>query len=69
MEPVGEHVQLGIAPGDKAAVIPDEAVAIVEGEQITSHGHILPRREFAKLYNAANTALYRSLRNMSIWLT
>jgi hypothetical protein len=37
MESVGEHVELGIAPGDKAAIVPDEAVAIVEGEQVTSH--------------------------------
>jgi hypothetical protein len=66
MEPVRQHVQLGVAPWDKTAVIPDEAVAIVEGEQITSHERFLPRRDFAKLYNAANARLYRSLRIKSI---
>ena len=37
MQPVGQHMQLGIAPGDEAAVIPDEAVAIVEGKPGSRH--------------------------------
>ena len=37
MQPVGQHMQFGVAPRDEAAVIPDEAVAIVERE----HGRLL----------------------------
>src|SRR6266446_5467016 len=35
MQPMAEHMQLGFAPGDEAAVIPDKAVTVVEGD----HGH------------------------------
>ncbi len=31
MQPVGEHMELGVAPGDETAIIPDEAVTIVKG--------------------------------------
>ncbi|HTQ33926.1 MAG TPA: hypothetical protein VMI30_07135, partial [Stellaceae bacterium] len=59
----------GVTPGDKTAVHPNEAVTVVKGEQIASHEHFLPPRDFAKLYIATNAALYRSLQNKSIWLT
>jgi hypothetical protein len=58
MQSVREHMQLGVAPRDKTAVVPDKAVAIVKGEQVASHEYFLPCRDFAKLYNAANAALY-----------
>jgi hypothetical protein len=35
MEPMVEHVELGVAPRDEAAIVPDEAVTIVERE----YGH------------------------------
>ena len=35
MQAVAQHMQLGVAPRNQSAVIPDEAVTIVEGE----HGH------------------------------
>ena len=35
MEPMVEHVELGLAPRDEAAIVPDEAVTIVERD----HGH------------------------------
>src|SRR5205814_102150 len=35
MQPVAQHVQLGLPPGNQATVIPDEAVTVVEGD----HGH------------------------------
>ena len=35
MEPVGQHVEFCIAPRDEAAIVPDEAVPIVERD----HGH------------------------------
>jgi hypothetical protein len=35
MEPVGQHVEFCVAPRDEAAIVPDEAVAIVERD----HGH------------------------------
>jgi hypothetical protein len=54
---MGQHVQLGIAPGDEAPIVPDEAIAIVEGEQVTSHGQFLPRRDYGKLYSATNAAV------------
>ena len=31
MQPVGEHVQRGVAPGHEPAVVPDAAVPLVEG--------------------------------------
>jgi hypothetical protein len=55
MEPMGEHVQPGIAPRDEAAVVPDKAVAVVEGEQVTSHEHFLAPG-FAKRCRPDNAA-------------
>ncbi len=34
MQPVAQHMQLGIAPRNQATVIPDEAVAVVEGDHV-----------------------------------
>jgi hypothetical protein len=45
---VREDMQLGVAPRDKTAVKPDEAVAIVEGDQVTSHGKFPPEPEFCE---------------------
>jgi hypothetical protein len=85
MEAVGEDVQLGLAPGDEAAVIPDEAVAIVEREVGRSHGFLLAPESLVRfgggsavpnlgacsgeLISHKTPSLYRWLPNMSIWLT
>ena len=77
MQPVGQHMQLGVAPGNEAAVIPDEAVAVVEGK----HGHglfLVPkqgsrgtfgwvedRAVVRNAYIAEDARLYRRLRNKS----
>ena len=36
MQAVRQHMQLGVAPRDERAVHPDEAVALVEGQD--THG-------------------------------
>src|SRR5262249_3280431 len=41
MEPMGEHVQLGVLPGHELAVVPDDAVALVEWQ-----GHDAPPGAF-----------------------
>jgi hypothetical protein len=30
MQPVGEHVQLGVGPGNQLPVVPDPAITLVE---------------------------------------
>jgi hypothetical protein len=35
MEPMGQHMEFGVAPRDEAAVAPDETITIVERK----HGH------------------------------
>src|SRR3546814_17214689 len=39
VQPVTEHVQLGVAPGHRLAVVPDDAVTVVEWD----YGHRLFR--------------------------
>src|SRR4029077_19950010 len=64
MQPVAQHMQLGLAPRNEATVIPDKAVTVVEGDHghgvfltatycnILGHGR---RRQAAARYTAENT--------------
>jgi hypothetical protein len=71
-------MQLRLAPGNQAPVVPDEAVAIVEGLQghqvlLAPKGRVkmLPRTELpgGELYIAEDASRYLRLLNKSTWLT
>src|SRR3546814_2529778 len=57
VQPVTEHVQLGVAPGHRLAVVPDDAVTVVEWD----YGHRLFRpQNLANFVDRKSTRLNSS---------
>src|SRR5579863_6429177 len=81
MQPVVQDVQVGIAPGNQPAVVPDEAVAVVEGggggcghaglpctgNLGRSAGRAAAGRRSGYFISQMTPTMYRWLRNKSTW--
>src|SRR3546814_1006692 len=62
VQPVAQHVQLGVAPGHRLAVVPDDAVTVVEWD----YGHRLFRpQNLANFRSEEHTSALQSLMRIS----